>query len=100
MPSKDTPDEDALPVVAAAQEIEIEHGDLEGDVKRVKPTDGHVRLRIRSDEPVLVELEDGNRSWLVPANGEALVEFDTSSPKGAKLELHHHKGMLVLHLRD
>jgi hypothetical protein len=99
-PSNDTPDEDARPVEVAAQLIEIEDGELESDVKRVKPVDGHIRLRIRSDALLLVDVEDSARTWLVPAHGEALVEFDTSSPESFKLELHHHKGMLVLHLRD
>jgi hypothetical protein len=95
----DTPDEDARPVEVAAQVIEIEDGEIEDDVKRVKPSDGHIRLRIRSDELVLVDLEDSTRTWLVPASVETLIEFDASS-KSFKLELHHHKGMLVLHLRD
>jgi hypothetical protein len=98
-PSNDAPDEDARPVEVAAQEIEIEDGELEDDVKRVKSADGHIRLRIRSDELVLVDLDDSTRTWLVPAHGEALVDFDTST-KSFKLELHHHGGMLVLHLRD
>jgi hypothetical protein len=86
--------------VAATAEIEIEDGEIEDDVERVRSVDGHVRLRIRSDELVLVELEGSTRTWLVPAHGEAVIEFDTSSSKGAKLELHHHKGLLVLHVRD
>jgi hypothetical protein len=98
-PSHDRSDEDARPVEAAAQVIEIEDGEIEDDVKRVKSSDGHIRLRIRSDELVLVDLEDSARTWLVPAGVESLVEFDASSTN-FKLELHHHKGMLVLHLRD
>jgi hypothetical protein len=86
--------------VAATAEIEIEDGEIEDDVERIRSGDGHVRLRIRSDELVLVEVEDIPRTWLVPAHGEAVIEFDISSPKGAKLELHHHKGLLVLHVRD
>jgi hypothetical protein len=99
VPSNDTPDEDARPVEVAAQVIEIEDGEIEDGVKRVKSSDGHIRIRIRSDEFVLVDLEDSTRTWLVPAGVDTLIEFDASS-KNFKLELHHHKGMLVLHLRD
>jgi hypothetical protein len=99
IPTK-APPADPRPVEAAIQEIEIEDGELEDDVERVRSSDGHVRLRIRSDELVLVELEDSARTWLVPAHGEAVVEFDTSSLKGAKLELRHRKGLLVLRVRD
>jgi hypothetical protein len=97
--SNDTPDEDARSVEVATQVIEIEDGEIEDDVKRVKSSDGHFRLRIRSNELVLVDLEDSTRTWLVPAGVETLIEFD-GSDKSFRLELHHHKGMLVLHLRD
>jgi hypothetical protein len=97
--SDDTPDEDARPVEAAAQLIEIEDGEIEDDINRVKSSDGHIRLRIKSDELLLIDLDDTPRTWLVPAGGETVVEFDTST-KSFKLELHHHKGVLVLHLRD
>ena len=99
-PSNDTSDEDARPAEVATQVIEIEDGEIEDDISRVKPSDGHVRLRIHSDELMLVDLEDSFRTWLVPAGVETLIEFDASSSKSFKLELHHHKGMLVLHLRD
>jgi hypothetical protein len=99
VPSKDRPDDAARPVEVAAQVIEIEDGEIEDGVKRIKSSDGHIQLRIRSDEPVLVDLEDSTRTWLVPAGVETLIEFVASS-KNFKLELHHHKGMLVLHLRD
>jgi hypothetical protein len=99
-PSNDTSDEDARPVEVSTQVIEIEDGELDGDVNRIKSTDRHIRLRIRSDELVLVDLEDGFRTWLVPAGGETLIEFDASSSRSFGLDLHHHKGMLVLHLRD
>jgi hypothetical protein len=99
VPSTDTSDDAARPVEVAAQVVEIEDGEIEDEVKRVKSSDGHIRLRIRSDELVLVDLEDSTRTWLVPAGVETLIVFDAAS-KSFKLELHHHKGMLVLHLRD
>lgn len=99
IPPNDTSDEDARPVEVAAQVIEIEDGEIEDDVNRVKSSDGHIRLRIKSDELLLIDLEDTPRTWLVSAGAETVVEFDTST-KSFRLELHHHKGMLVLHLRD
>jgi hypothetical protein len=91
---------DTRPSEPAIQAIEIEDGKLEDDVDRVRSSNGHVRLRIRSDELVLVEVEDSNKKWLVPASGETLIEFDWSSRKGAKLDLRHRKGVLVLRVRD
>lgn len=85
---------------APAVEIEIEDGEIETDLDRVRPHDGHVRLRIRSDRFVVVEVEDHDGSWSVPAGGEALIEFDALSTKGFKLKLSRRKGVLVLRLRD
>jgi hypothetical protein len=81
------------------REVVIEDGEIEHGGGKVKVKDGHLRLRIRSDELVLVDVEDRPLSWVVPVGGETLIEFDTTE-KDFKLDLHHHKGALVLHLRD
>jgi hypothetical protein len=81
-------------------EIEIEDGELETELDRVHSHDGRVRLLIRSDQFVVVEVEDHELSWSVPAGGEALIEFDTLSTKGFKLKLRRRKGILVLRVRD
>ena len=83
---------------APAVEIEIEDGEIETDLDRVRPHDGHVRLRIRSDRFVVVEVEDHDGSWSVPAGGEALIEFDRSRPR-FKLKLIRRKAT-GLRLRD
>jgi hypothetical protein len=98
-PVNDPPSK-ASPVEAAAWEIEIEDGEIEDDLDRVHARNGQVRLRIRSDEPVLVELEDSTLTWLVPANGEALIALEWPYKKSAKLDLGHRKGPLVLRIRD
>jgi hypothetical protein len=84
--------------VSDAQEVVIEHGEIESG-NRVQAHDGHVRLRIRSDQLVLVEVEDRALSWLIPSAGDQVIEFDTSE-NAFKLELRHRKGGLVLRLRD
>jgi hypothetical protein len=94
------PPADSRPVQAAVQEIEIEDGEIEEDVERIRLSDGHLRLRVRSDEAVLVELGDSIRTWLVPAHGESLIEFDFPGEKNAKLDLRKRKGLLVLRIRD
>jgi hypothetical protein len=94
------PPADPRPVEAAIQEIEIEGGELEDDVERVRSSDGHVRLRIRTDELLLVELEDSALTWLVSAHGDVVIELDTPSSRGVKLDLRHRKGLLVLRVRD
>jgi hypothetical protein len=81
-------------------EIEIEDGELETELDRVYSRDGHVRLRIRSDQLLIVEVEDHKLSQPVSAGGEALVEFDTNSTKGFEVELRRRKGVLVLRLDD
>jgi hypothetical protein len=80
-------------------EIVIEDGEIEEGGNRIPAQSGHVRMLIRSDQLLLVEVEDRALSWLVPAAGEALIEFDTSE-KLFKLELRHRKGGLVLRLSD
>ena len=62
--------------------------------------DGHVRLRIRSDELVIVDVEDYEPSWSIAAGGEALIEFETGVTKGYKLKLRRRKGALTLRLSD
>jgi hypothetical protein len=81
------------------QEVVISDGEIEHGNNRVRSRDGHVQLRVRSDQLLLVEVEDRALTWLVPAAGDALIEFDTSE-KAFKLELRHRKGGLVLRLRD
>jgi hypothetical protein len=81
-------------------EIAIEDGELESELDRVHPIDGHIRLRIRSDQLVIVEVESHKLSQTVRAGGEALIEFDTLSRKSFKLELRRRKDVLVLRVRD
>jgi hypothetical protein len=80
------------------QGVVIEDGEIGHGSNRVQSHGGHVRLRIRSDQLVLVEVED-RALRLVPAGGDALIEFGTSE-KSFKLELRHRTGGLVLRLRD
>jgi hypothetical protein len=80
--------------------IEIEDGELETELDRVHAQDGRVRLHIHSDQFVVVEVEHHELSRLVPAGGEALLEFDTLSTKGFEIELRRRKGVLVLRLDD
>ena len=95
-----SPPETAPTPGADAVAIEIEDGKLETDIDRVYPRDGRVRLLVRTDELLVVDLEDYEPSWSIPAGGEALVEFDASSSKGFKLKLRHRKGVLVLRISD
>jgi hypothetical protein len=81
-------------------EIEIEDGELESEVDRVHSHGGHVRLHIRSDQLVVIDVEDHELSWSVPAGGETLIEFDAHSTKSFKLDLRRSKGVLVLRIRD
>jgi hypothetical protein len=83
-----------------AVQIEIVDGELKTDLDRVHPRDGRVRLLVRTDELVVVDVEDYEPSWSIPAGGEALVEFEASSSKGFKLKLRHRKGVLVLRVSD
>jgi hypothetical protein len=85
--------------VSNLREIVIEDGEIEEGGNRIQVQSGHVQVRIRSDQLLLVEVSDRALSWLVPASGEALIEFDTSE-KSFKLELRHRKGALVLRLSD
>jgi hypothetical protein len=87
------------PPESRAVEIQIEDGELEDEPERIYAQGGHVRLRVRSDQLVVVDVEDHDTSWLVPAGGEALVEFATRSTDGFELELRRRKGVLVLRVR-
>jgi hypothetical protein len=84
---------------APAVEIVIRDGELGPDLDPVYAEDGRVRLRVRSDEPVIVDVEDYEPSWSIAAGGEALIEFETSE-KSFELKLRRRKGVLTLRLRD
>jgi hypothetical protein len=81
-------------------EIEIEHGELETQLDRIHSHGGHVRLRIRSDQTVLVEIGDYGLSQPVPAGAATLVKFDTLSTRGLEVELGRRNGVLVLYIHD
>jgi hypothetical protein len=93
-----TPDTPSTPE-ALAVEVEIRDGKLEPDLDRVYAQDGRVRLRVRSDEPVIVDVEDYEPSWSITAGGEALIEFETDE-KDYKPKLRRRKGALILRLSD
>jgi hypothetical protein len=97
--SSNTPETASTPE-AHSIDIEIKDGELESQLDRVHPQDGRVRLRIRSDELVIVDVEDYEPSWSIAAGGEALIEFATDVTKGFKLKLRRRKGVLNLRLRD
>jgi hypothetical protein len=101
-PGDRDPDTHSVPDTPAGsdlQEIVIEDGEIEHGGNRVQVHEGHVQLRIRSDQLLQVEVEDRPLSWLVPATGEQVIDFDTAE-KSFKLELRHRKGGLVLRLQD
>jgi hypothetical protein len=81
-------------------EIVIEDGELETDIDRIQADNGHVRLHIRTDELLVVDVEDHGLSRPIPAGGEAWFEFDTGSTEGYEVQLRHRKGLLVLRLSD
>lgn len=104
-PTERSPTQPISPPEAATPEthqieIEIEDGELETELDRFHSHGGEVRLRIRSDRFVIVEVEDRALSWPILAGGEALISFDTGSVKSYELELRRHKGVLVLRLDD
>ena len=80
-------------------EIEIENGELETELDHVHSHGGHVRLRIRSNQFVLVKVED-EPIRQVGAGGDALIEFDSLSTKGLKVELRRSESVLVLLVHD
>jgi hypothetical protein len=81
-------------------EVQIEDGDLESEPERIQASDGRVRLQVRSDRFVIVEVEDPELSWPVLAGQETLIEFDTRSTKSYEVELRRRRGALVLRLDD
>jgi hypothetical protein len=92
-----TPEAPSTPEPAI--ELEIRDGELEPDLDRVYAKDGRVRLRVRSDEPVIVDVEDYEPSWSIAAGGEALIEFETNE-KDYEPKLRRRKGVLTLRLSD
>jgi hypothetical protein len=81
------------------QEIRIEQGRLAGDLDRVRPQNGHLRLQVLSDEFVVVTLDDSKLAWPVLPGVPTLIEFNAST-KSYELELKRRKGSLVLNLDD
>jgi hypothetical protein len=91
----DTPRQAGRPI-----EIEIEDGELQTDIDRIHADNGHVRLHIRTDELLVVDVDDLGVSRPIPPGGEVWFEFDTSSTEGFEVRLRHRKGLLVLRLSD
>ena len=76
--------------------IEIAGGKLASKLRDVRPQGGHVRLRVRSDELVIVEVEGLHLSQLVMGGRETLIELDSLSSKKYEVELRRRKGVLLL----
>jgi hypothetical protein len=77
-------------------EIEIRDGELRADLDRVEPGGGYLILHVRSDELVIVEIEDDGLSRPILASGEALITLEARSKGHLELKLVHRKGVLVL----
>jgi hypothetical protein len=85
----------ALPV-----EIEIEGREFKTELNPAHSHDRHVRLRNRSDQFVVVDVEDEEVSRPLPPDGEMLIGLDIFFTSGFKVELRRNNGVLVLRLHD
>jgi hypothetical protein len=82
-----------------AVEIEIKDGELRAP-DRIRSDDGHLTLRVRSDQFVIVEVEGSAATWPVLAGQIALITVDGKLKKHFEAELVRRAGVLVLHLDD
>jgi hypothetical protein len=81
-------------------EIEIEGREFKTELNPAHSHDRHVRLRNRSDQFVVVDVEDEEVSRPLPPDGEMLIGLDIFSTSGFKVELRRNNGVLVLRLHD
>jgi hypothetical protein len=91
-PSPAADDEDAV-------EIEIKDGELHAP-DRIRPHDGHLTLRVRSDQFVIVDVEGSVLTWPVLAGQVALITVDGKLKKHFEAVLVRRAGVLVLRLDD
>jgi hypothetical protein len=89
------PKPEAAPKVQAF-EIEIVGGKLADKLHDVHPKAGHIRLRVRSNELVIVEVEGIPQSQPVTAGKDTLIELDSLSSKKYEVEIRRRKGVLTL----
>jgi hypothetical protein len=82
---------------APPAEIDIGGREFETELDPAHSRDGYVRLRNRSNEVVVVDVDHGVGRPL-PPGGEVLIWLDPRSPKDSKLELRRRNGALVLRL--
>jgi hypothetical protein len=92
-PQTATPAEDQV-------EIEIRDGELKTATDRIRSHGRHLTLRVRSDQFVIVEVEDSELSWPVLADKDTLITLDTHPKKHFEIELTRRGGVLVLRLDD
>lgn len=81
-------------------EIEIEDGTLKAAPDRIRPHGRLLTLRVRSDQFVIVEVEDSELSWPVLAGQDALITLDALPKKHFEVELIRRGGVLVVRLDD